>query len=320
MKRKRVGDPVNDDDNNNQKADLCEVCLYLQKLCNRIKEPNGNDRQNEIKILNVGTNTNVSASRSIQKDGGPDDNDFAVDLQKFSIVKKAKYRCPKCKIRYCSLECFKLHKDDKVSLCKPVESKSQKSLNRQETMNAKEASPIPEKIEDVGSHNNIQRQETRAYSIDVSNLPTEKQEEIPLDVLNTDNKFSVDQSSLTTSKKKMKVDSRYSNKSPIKFPLPMVIADVEEEGPSLTAEMKDILLKSEYIQLEIRKDPTLLSLLKDISNAPPEKKVHTLLKAKNDFPKFNIFMDKMLEEIGVLQDGTFASTNSLLSEKKNLQL
>lgn len=98
----------------------------------------------------------------------------------------------------------------------------------------------------------------------------------------------------------------------------MVISDVEEEGPSLTAEIKDTLANSEYIQLEIKKDQTLLSLLKDIANCPPEKKVNALLKAKKDYPKFNTFVDRLLEEIGVLEDGIFTSASPSLKAKKSI--
>ena len=64
-------------------------------------------------------------------------------------------------------------------------------------------------------------------------------------------------------------------------------------------------------------DLKMRSVSEDFKEEELRQIIEMLFFAYRDFTKEP---DKMLEEIGVLQDGTFASTNSLLSEKKNLQL
>ncbi|XP_061189879.1 zinc finger HIT domain-containing protein 3-like [Saccostrea echinata] len=54
----------------------------------------------------------------------------------------SKYKCPKCIIKYCSVSCFKLHKE---SVCKPMLTQSQ---NKEPRVTA-ESKTVPKKIPDL---------------------------------------------------------------------------------------------------------------------------------------------------------------------------
>lgn len=194
--------------------------------------------------------------------------------------KEGKYRCPNCHIRYCSVACFKQHKE--IGPCE------------------KQERPLPSSSHATGAKRSRQVK-SRLARPNPMPMIRPMYDRLMFSPLHSTQAFEMNNL--------LSVDDggrgggggmrRSGNGPPRIDPQILKKEEATEEAFIITQEMKSALQDSKWLKSALQ-DSTLCRLLSDVHH-DPQNRAKKLREAMQQYPDFDGFVDRLLLEIGALK-------------------